>query len=153
MPIRNCFGIAAAILLCTATGLVAQDSSLVITQGQEDSATTRAARPMYGAAQKTFFTRHDLVATGVAAAVTGGDIRRRSAHEIKDYRRRWPALDRGADPNRCDQPGHPRPARSRSAPPHSRRSLQLQIWGGIRRLRAKSIPLAALRGWIRHGGS
>jgi len=72
MPIRNCFGIAAAILLCTATGLVAQDSSLVITQGQEDSATARAARPMYGAAQKTFFTRHDAVATVVAAAVTGG---------------------------------------------------------------------------------
>jgi len=73
MTIRNCLGIATAILLCTSSTLFAQDSSLVITQGQQDSASDNSlSRPMYGAAQKTFFTRHDLVATGVAAAVTGG---------------------------------------------------------------------------------
>jgi hypothetical protein len=72
MLIRNRLGIATAILLCTSSTLFAQDSSLVITQGTQDASATSATRPMYDAAQKTFFTRHDLLATGVAAAVTGG---------------------------------------------------------------------------------
>ena len=56
------FALSAALLLLWGSAALAQDSSLAITQ---------ASRPQYGAAQKTFFTSHDLVATGVAAVATG----------------------------------------------------------------------------------
>src|SRR5690349_14981465 len=67
MSIRNCV-LSAALLVLSATAAFAQDSSLVLTQS---SIATAAAPPEHGAVQKTFFTSHDLVATGVAAVVTG----------------------------------------------------------------------------------
>jgi membrane-associated phospholipid phosphatase len=74
MSIRNCFGVATTILLLSvpvATS-VAQDSSLISLQAADSAASNVVLRPMYGAAQKTFFTRHDLYATLIAGAVTGG---------------------------------------------------------------------------------
>lgn len=55
-----------ALLVLSAPAAFAQDSSLALTQ-----ATATSAPPEHGAVQKTFFTRHDLVATGVAAVATG----------------------------------------------------------------------------------
>ena len=69
MSIRKRFCTATTVLLISFSGAAfAQDTSLVFTQAAAEPA---ASRPQYGAAQKTFFTYHDLVATGVAAAVTG----------------------------------------------------------------------------------
>jgi membrane-associated phospholipid phosphatase len=67
MSIRT-FVITTALVIFSSppTAALAQDSTLVLTQA---SATT--SRPEFGAAQKTFFTSHDLVATGVAAVATG----------------------------------------------------------------------------------
>ncbi|HEY2378433.1 MAG TPA: phosphatase PAP2 family protein [Gemmatimonadaceae bacterium] len=71
MSARNRFAIAVLLPLLSLSGVaVAQDSSLVFTQS---AATTPSltAPAQHGTPQKTFFTRHDLVATGIAAAVTG----------------------------------------------------------------------------------
>jgi membrane-associated phospholipid phosphatase len=65
MSIRH-LALSTALLLFSVPAAFAQDSSLVLTQA---AATT--APPEHGAVQKTFFTSHDLVATGVAAVVTG----------------------------------------------------------------------------------
>lgn len=76
MTKRNRIGMATAILLvCAPTAaLVAQDTTLALAQTSPPptiSTTLLPPRPQYGAAQKTFFTYHDAIATGVAAAVTG----------------------------------------------------------------------------------
>ena len=72
MSIRNRLWTATAVLTLIAPGpSLAQDSSLVFTQG-DALATPSATLLKNGEAQKTFFTRHDLLATGIAAAVTGG---------------------------------------------------------------------------------
>jgi membrane-associated phospholipid phosphatase len=68
MSIRN-FALSAALLLLSVPAF-AQDSSLVLTQTSTTSPTT-ASRPQFGEPQKTFFTSHDLVATGIAAVATG----------------------------------------------------------------------------------
>jgi hypothetical protein len=74
MPTRHPFPIALAIVLlampCAAA--LAQDSSLAFTKEAPRWAPSLAAGlPDSGHAQKTFFTRHDLVSVGAAAAVTG----------------------------------------------------------------------------------
>ena len=68
MPILRHFLLASAVplLVLSAPAAFAQDSSSVLTQSS--SATTQ---PQYSGAQKTFFTSHDLVATGIAAVATG----------------------------------------------------------------------------------
>lgn len=66
MPIRNSVIPAALLLLWTSALAFAQDSSSALTQ-----ASATITQPQYSNAQKTFFTSHDLVATGVAAVVTG----------------------------------------------------------------------------------
>lgn len=76
MSKRNRIGTAMAMLLvcAPAAALVAQDTTLAFADTSPPAAmptTLVPLRPQYGAAQKTFFTHHDLIATGVAAAVTG----------------------------------------------------------------------------------
>ena len=67
MRIRTQFAI--GLLLCAPAGAsLAQDSSLVSTQ----AGIAIEVRSDSGHVQKTFFTRHDLVRVGIAAAVTGG---------------------------------------------------------------------------------
>jgi len=76
MSNRNRFGISTAILLLLApSAAFAQDSSLVFTQAAEPAVVLGGGGGLLKngpAPQKTFFTRHDLLATGIAAAVTGG---------------------------------------------------------------------------------
>jgi membrane-associated phospholipid phosphatase len=73
MPNRNLLWIAMAILfLATPRVSPAQDSSLAFTQPRLWAPTLTAGFPDSGRAQKTFFTRHDLVPVVAAAAVTGG---------------------------------------------------------------------------------
>ena len=76
MTTRNHLWIASAILLGTlARGAAAQAGSLVLTQPQPLPAFTPTFAtnlPDSGRGPKTFFTRHDLVPVGIAAAVTGG---------------------------------------------------------------------------------
>jgi len=72
MSIRHHLGIATAVLILITPGAsFAQDSSLVLTQDAA-AVPSPALLRKDGEPQKTFFTRHDLVATGIAAAVTGG---------------------------------------------------------------------------------
>jgi hypothetical protein len=76
MTNRRYLWIASAILLTTfARGAAAQAGSLVVTQPQALPAFTPTFStnlPDSGRGPKTFFTRHDLVPIGIAAAVTGG---------------------------------------------------------------------------------
>src|SRR5436190_16968896 len=73
MSISNRLTVATAILLLSAPGAsFAQDSSLVFTQAGGTMAPAVGFLKNGGAPQKTFFTRHDLLATGIALAVTGG---------------------------------------------------------------------------------
>ena len=73
MSIRNRLWIAAGVLILIAPGAsFAQDSSLVFPQEEAVAVPSAALLKNGGAPQKTFFTRHDLLATGIAAAVTGG---------------------------------------------------------------------------------
>lgn len=65
MPIRKLFAIGLALFAPAAPSL-AQESSLVSTQS------TTLSPGDSGHVQKTFFTRHDLLRVGIAAAVTGG---------------------------------------------------------------------------------
>ena len=65
MPIRNF--LFASILVLPSAPALAQDTSSVLTQ----SSTATTTQPQFSGGQKTFFTSHDLVATGVAAVVTG----------------------------------------------------------------------------------
>lgn len=63
--IRNVV-LSSALLFFSASSAIAQDSSLVLTQ-----ASAAVSPGEHGAPQKTFFTRHDLVPTAVAAVATG----------------------------------------------------------------------------------
>jgi membrane-associated phospholipid phosphatase len=73
MSIRTRLGTATAVLILLTPGAsFAQDSSLVFTQGESLAVPSDALLKTGGEPQKTFFTRHDLLATGIAAAVTGG---------------------------------------------------------------------------------
>lgn len=67
MPIRK-FLLAGALLSFSAPAAFAQDSSSVADLTQSSPTTSQ---PQTSGAQKTFFTSHDLVATGVAAVATG----------------------------------------------------------------------------------
>ena len=73
MTNRRTSRIALAILLLAAPRIAsqAQDSSLAFAQSPRLSVHT-VGFPDSGRAQKTFFTRHDLVPVAVAAVVTGG---------------------------------------------------------------------------------
>ena len=65
--------LAIGLALCApATASLAQDSSLVSSQSADRPLAASASPSDSGHVQKTFFTRHDLLRTGIAAAVTGG---------------------------------------------------------------------------------